>query len=423
MGSYLRTALVCLVCGGLAGPAYAADGDKDQDEQARVQSMTAYKSPLQRYTVKGIQRDPGPDPASPATQEIVYQNALAQGELYSNKYADICAPDCDKCCHFYLEGGFYYMKPLFESNPAFVILHRQVVNGVPTVGSSIEQLGYDANFAPRVSFGVSTESELLGLRTTWWHFDERSHQRGVFNTDPTLNTVVTTPEIFGVPGFTSPGTVARTLGVFNDVMLFGSHIDTHVWDWEATHRFHLGEWCLLLSEGVRYTYLSQSYQALRSNRGTGRLGTARVNLLVDRDLVGTGHNINGAGPTAALEFRRALGDWGIALYGSGRCSVTFGRGRTQSFHGTQVTEQIIPRTGRITTNTATATSFAVKGHDDVMPVSEVELGLEWAHKCGPARVFVKTGLIASEWDFAGSATGDNGDLAFFGLNCTLGLDF
>src|SRR5207249_3930340 len=106
--------------------------------------------------------------------------------------------------------------------------------------------------------------------------------------------------------------------------------------------------------------------------------------------IGTGHNINGAGPTAALEIRRALGNSGIALYASGRCSVIFGRGRTQSFHGIQETQQVIPRTGRVTTTTTTSTSFAVNGHDDVMPVSEVELGVEWAHKCGPARVFVKT---------------------------------
>src|SRR5436309_1964846 len=89
------------------------------------------------------------------------------------------------------------VRATWTSNPAFVILHRQVVNGVATVSSSIEQLGYDANFAPRVSFGVSSASELLGFRTTWWHFDERSHQRGVINSDPTLNTLVSTPEIFG----------------------------------------------------------------------------------------------------------------------------------------------------------------------------------------------------------------------------------
>src|SRR5258708_7567944 len=76
MRSYHRTALVCLVYSGLAGPAPGANGQtKDPGEQARVQSMTSYTPPLQRYTVQGIQRDPRLAPASPATQEIVYQNA------------------------------------------------------------------------------------------------------------------------------------------------------------------------------------------------------------------------------------------------------------------------------------------------------------------------------------------------------------
>jgi hypothetical protein len=378
---------------------------------------------LQRYTVQGIQPDPNRYAESPAAQELIYDNALGQSELYAGKYAAICAPDTDKCCHFYLDAGVYYMKPLFESNPGFVIRQRQVVNGVATVNSSIEQLGYDPSFAPRLSFGVATESELLGLRTTWWHFDERSHQRAVTNNDGTLNTQISTPELFGVPGFTSPGPTARALGVFNDSMSFGSHIDTHVWDWEVTQKLHPGCWCVLFSEGVRYTYLSQSYQALRSNAGPGRLGTSRVNLLIDRDLVGTGHNINGAGPTGAVEVRRALGDSGFSLYGTGRCSVIFGRGRTQSFQQNQVREQVISSTGKITTvNTATA-NFAIHGHDDVMPVSELELGVELAHHFGPVCVFVRTGLVASEWDFAGSATGDNGDLAFFGLNCSLGFNY
>jgi hypothetical protein len=162
---------------------------------------------------------------------------------------------------------------------------------------------------------------------------------------------------------------------------------------------------------------------LRSNIGQGRLGTSRVNLLVDRDLVGAGHNINGAGPTGALEIRRALGDSRFALYGMGRCSVLFGRGRTESFQLHQVTEQIIPRTGKTTTTSTTATNSAITGHDDVMPVSELEAGIEFAHHFGPVRVFVQTGVVASEWDFAGSATSDNGDLAFFGLNCTLGFDY
>ena len=420
----LSPALLSLLISALAKAAYADDGGgtkPSQENQAAVQSMTEYKPPLQRYTVQGSQPDVGGDIQSPATQNLIYDNALSQSELFANKYAHICPPDYEKCCHFYVEAGAYVLKPHFESNPALILGIRRPVNGVPTVTTTEEDFGgNELRFTPRLSVGVSTESELLGLRTSWWHFDEGTATLLRRNPDPTGNTVISTPPIVGIPGFRSPGVVARAFGIFNDSMIFGSHLNIHVWDWAATHCLRTNGWCFLLSEGVRYTYLSQHYQVFRTNTGTGRLGTSRVNLLADTDIIGTGHNENGAGPTIAGEVWRTLGDSGFSLYGRARCSVIFARGRTASFQATIANQRITSPTGTTRTQSGTATSSFVHGHDDVMPITDLEFGVEWSHKVGPGRLYVQTGFVASEWSFAGSATSDNGDLSFIGMNLTMG---
>jgi hypothetical protein len=343
-------------------------------------------------------------------------------ENHVNYINQLCNPPPEHCFHWYLIGGVYFLKPHLEGNSAYLIAHNPTPGAAGSVVTGAPAFSYDPQFAPRVTLGGETDCG-LGFRTTWWHFDAGANTQNLTNGDFTLSTVVTTVPARGVPGFSSPGAAAQAFGVFNDALTFGAHLNTHVWDWEVTRALHAGGWDMLLSGGVRYVYLSQSYEALRTNSGRGVSGTSTVIITRDQDVLGTGHNLNSAGPTAALEARRALGRTGFFLYGIGRGSVVFGRGRTRSFESNVESRQIIPRRGATTTFNATTVTNASFGHDDVLPIADVEIGLEWAHPVGPVLLFVQTGLVAQEWYNAGNAASEKGDLSLLGLNVTAGVNY
>jgi hypothetical protein len=363
-----------------------------------------------------------PQPENHPSASDIWANLVAQQEAYVRRFAPppelVVIPDL----HFHLTAGVYFLQPHFESNPAFILIRQQTVGGVTSAMTSTPNLGYDATFAPRLSLTVAGESG-LGLRTNWWHFDEDSHVVAAVNRDSTLNTLITTPQLVGVPGFTSPGSVARKFHVFEDAITASSHLGTHVWDWEVTKELHLSRWWLGLAGGVRYAYLTEGYQALRVNSGSGTSGTSKVVVLADTDLVQTGHNFSGAGPTAALETRYPLGDSGFSLYGLGRGSVLFGRNRTQSFQVNIESQQTIPKKGATVTSSSTTTFRGANGHNDVLTLVDLEIGLEWSRQIGHARFFLQTGLVGSLWADAGNATSDRGDFWFFGMNLTAGISF
>jgi hypothetical protein len=421
--SYFPSAVVTLLLPLAAGGADAQDrGTDDGQRDHGLRPQQVYNPGAQTYSRAGNVLAPSPDAPVGRPPDVVWDNAVNQSTAYQNKWFSACDPVPPCCIHFYLDGGVYLFKPHLESNPAFRVVHLPG-SGLSPGAAGVVEIGYEPQFAPRLTFGVETDCG-IGLRTNWWHFADDSPNFTAFNNDRTGRTTVSTPPILGVPGFTSPGTVARGFGVFNDAMFFSTSMNIHVWDWEVTERFHPGGcWDVLFAEGVRYAYLSQNYEAVRNNVGVGRFGTSRINLFRDLEIVRTGRNLDGVGPTAAVEVRRSLGDTGLSLYGLGRASLICGRGRTRSFQGANVNLQVVPVRGRAVTVTNTALRNASIGHDDVDPITELEFGVEWGCHVSHARVFLRTGVVYQEWFFAGSGSSEQGDLSFFGLNATAGVTF
>jgi hypothetical protein len=419
MRSVFYSIVGVLLLGGLAGfvraeypPGHLPEPHMIPEAGAELPPRTAPKTVPANLT-----HPPIPDP--------VWDGVVAGHEDYARRVDALPEPEPEAGWHLFASAGVYYLEPHLESNPGFLVFRRQP--GAPPA-SGVVGLGSEEAFAPQLSFGLLTDCG-WGLRTHWWHIDRGSRLLTDFNRDPTLGTFVQTPPLVGVPGFTSPGAVARAFRVFNDYMTFGSHLNLHAWDWEVTRAWHLGGWDLEVAGGVRYAYLSQNYQATRSNSGSGVSGTSRVTVIQDTDLVQTGHNFSGAGPTLAFEVRRPLGDSGFALYATGRGSVLFGRARTHSFQRTVANYRITPVRGAVQTVNTTTARDATRDHNDDLPVDDLELGVEWSRVVGPVRLvgplrlFLRTGLVGQGWFDAGNGTSDRGDLSFFGLSLTAGVTY
>lgn len=380
---------------------------------------------------------PGPPPAAPPVlpplayplpepePDGLWANLVALHNAYTSKL-DMpwlgFGPGEHGCLHAFVDAGFYLVEPAFTANPAYTFSHQQTANGVPTVLERTKDFDYDLGFAPRVSFGVATDGG-FGFRTSWWHIDDGASTLKASNTDLTFSTTISSEPVEGIPGFTSPGPIAREFQILADQMRFTSHLRLDTWDWEAIQDYHLGPWTLLLSGGVRYADLSQTYGAFRVNSGTGHYGTAQVNVTADADLIAADHDFSGAGPTVAADIRRPLGPMGLALYGTSRTAVLIGSTHAQAFQASQVAGQIVPTRGRAVSLASRMLTDAESSDRDVLPVEELEVGLEWAAVFPRFAVFARTGLVGQAWFDSGNATSERGDLGFLGMALTVGVDF
>jgi hypothetical protein len=173
----------------------------------------------------------------------------------------------------------------------------------------------------------------------------------------------------------------------------------------------------LFSGGVRYAHLSQNFDARLVSHDFGP----------EIDLLRSGHNFSGAGPTLALEARRPIGNTRFAIYGDVRGSLLFGEASQRVY---------LLNTFQGPFGPITYSSQVRWNHDTFLPVGEMELGAEYSQLFGgvgnvlrqlhgkpPLSAFIRTGLVAHSWFGAGSASSDGGNLGFLGLEVTAGLDY
>jgi hypothetical protein len=146
-----------------------------------------------------------------------------------------------------------------------------------------------------------------------------------------------------------------------------SKLEMQYLDLEGLADIRPGCWDFLFSTGLRLLRIDQAYDAYGQSA-----------LL-------SGHSFDGVGPTLAVETRRFLGSSGLALYGSARGSVVFGSANQQA---------VIP----------VSDTFAADHRDRVMPIGELELGLEYDHQMSLGRLFAQIALVGQAWGGAGNSS-------------------
>jgi hypothetical protein len=335
---------------------------------------------------------PAPAPSN-TPAPIVIKDANASPMMIYGGGCDSCQPSCGGGGGLQAGIGFYYIKPHFETNPAYTV-SREAQDGTLQIRQS--DFDYDYEFAPIIWVGFSN-CDGLGVRARYWWYDNNA------------STLLGNDGTVGIDSAAPLG--LQNLSTTNgDVLLFATDLQIKVWDLEVTQAAKVWGWDLLLAGGLRYAHISQSYVHVE-------LPTVGDTLV---DAISSGHNFKGIGPTVAAELRRDLGI-GLTLYGAARASILFGTGEQNS---TQVVNN-------------TPDTFVSTSRDDVMPITELEIGAEFSREMGGSRLFVQAALVSQVWYGAGNAANNemipllvdpevsdnSSNLGLFGFRIAVGVNY
>ncbi len=286
--------------------------------------------------------------------------------------------------HLVVDAGFYGFRPQFNNNPSFYSTRN--LGGVP---QDTRVVGFDNVFecGPQVHIGYVDMSG-LGLHLRYWSFDQET-QNGFAQTQTTAATsfTITSTAPLGV-SFSSPS----TLGLPNNFN-FSSRMRVYVVDMEAAQEIEFGPWLLTLAGGLRYAHIGQSYAAAQI-RNTGTSGG--FTFLADTNTLLYSADFDGVGPLVGVESRRRLGYSPLSLFGLARGSVLFGNTNQRAMGSAYQSVVGLP----VTDTNRTASNST----NDVLPIAEAEVGVEFDHILGRMRLFAQTALVGQAWLGGGNAS-------------------
>ncbi len=308
--------------------------------------------------------------------------------------------------------GFDLVAPFVENDRALT-LTTPLANG----GTSIESVGFchPVAVAPRFWLGLAAGNG-WGFRTSYWHFDQSRAQSASLDGDSPAGSAIVAASPLGLG--ISTGTFVLAKGNA-DVLAVANSLNVNVLDFEATREIDAGPMFLVLSGGGRYARLAQRYLAGVVNTDNDFLDKAEVDLLQSHQ------RFVGWGPTLALQGWYALGLSRLAIYGSVRGTLLFGEARQAAS-----TTQILASGG---TMAAYPLSDVSAYRPTVVPVAELEMGIQWSGNWRRLRPFLRTGVLAQTWLDAlststvptsgGDSANINSNLSFLGVVFQAGMNY
>jgi hypothetical protein len=385
------------------------------------------------------------NPCPPVDDPLGWNRCLGQPGA-----AEACGVDMNSPAphwgHLVGGGSLYLLQPYFGNNLAFTktrLSTTTVTNPVTGLPSSVvtgnqqiaSDLNYDFSASPNVWFGLVTDCG-IGVQGRFFRFDQLSHA---------LNESLSSAEASGTGAFAPPaGTVttvsiaapatitsllpgggfagsapsavsaADTSGLGGDDLDFTSRLKIELADLEATYDAQVGHLGLQIACGGRYLHMAQNFKETLSGKGVPAGGTL---FATETEQLDFGHNFRGGGPTLGLQAHWQLGESSLAIVGSARGALLIGKTRVTALF----TDEITDLNGILTPSALSSTYDREK--DMVLPIAEVEVGLEYAPQCYSCRPFFRVAAINQTYFDAGSATSLDGNLGLFGVDFSLGVEY
>ena len=323
------------------------------------------------------------------TQPVVVQDEPLGGKARAaqapSTLSGTCMDNhCNDCKKWLIGGGgtIWAITPAFDPNPAFRLVNT--AGGVRTVNQ------IDFIWGLQVAYGGWIEAMNVPSGT--------GVRGNVFTFHRSDNTIFTGN---AAPGATQGLASAAPLGLgwsSTDVgflpgqtAAFFSEMNIDIYDLEFTFNMgRLGPLDLTGFVGSRYCHLQQTYNATTSApsiAGIAGAGTVTVDAT---------HNFNGGGTTFGLDAKQRIGDSALVFFTKPRGSILIGsatEGATFSAPGA--------------TNLGSALTVAQLNNMDVLPIGEIETGVELGRYFGRTRqsyAFMSLGSFYQVYFGAGNAS-------------------
>ncbi len=281
---------------------------------------------------------------------------------------------------------FTFLKAHNTNNVAFTETRS---DGVSFSSENETAFDYDLEFAPRLWMHYVGPTG-FGARVRYSSFDGD------------VNGVTGSPDADGFSTLNSPividGLTIPMSAIPGDVLNVSTQLEFQTIDFETTKRACFDNWALMATGGLRYATINQQYNSTLRN-GSGQL-VSNANFA---------HRFDGFGPTLSVEARRSFG-LNLRLFTAARTSLLYGNGKssTTAFDNLNLS----------TPFTATRET----DRDDLLPISELQVGFEWAREWYlGGHMFCRGTLEGQLWQGAGSASSEEGDLGFLGFSFSMGV--
>lgn len=297
---------------------------------------------------------------------------------------DACVVGTRACWSAGIE--FTFVKPHFEDNIAFTTSDSDDATFETLTDT---EFNYDTDLAPRVWIEMFRGSG-LGMRVVYWQFDYAADNTSGSPPDNGFGSITTPP--FGDVDLsaTAPGSVYSA----------SSALNAYTIDIEGTKSFGSGMWGAVASTGIRFGEVRQDYRSNLQNAQNVQQGTINFS-----------HRVQGVGPTVGLRVQRPFLPC-FALFGVARGSLLYG-----DADSTFVAVEDEDLANAFTTRRNTS-------RDDLLPISELQVGLQWMPNAGGIwHPYFHLAFESQLWDGAGNASSESGNLGFYGLNLAVGLDW
>jgi hypothetical protein len=408
-------------------------------------------APVQRAAADAAAPMPsGPTTTSvPVTMEQAPSFPVAYGPTgYSGVPASVAAasdvPDEPAPRSGWIGGAsVYILKPYVNNNLAFTtdrlttLTTFDPTTGLPTrtTTSAIRtstDFEWDLTASPGFWIGYIGSCG-IGFRVDYFNFDQRAKTESVTLTSgaavegmapgpvttvsiaPPTTITSGLPVPFGLAAGTAPSAVLPAPpGVGQDDLSFASGLRIYYVDVEAACEMQLGRcWSLLLTGGGRYLHMNENFLETVSSTGTPAGGT----LSTEAQALAFAHNFNGIGPTVAVQARWAHHSSPLAFFTSARGALVVGRAQQAFFFSDSITNTAaVPPI-------STTTSQSADRQDWVLPNAEIEVGFEYAVCLPHCRPFIRAAAVNQTYFNFGSASRTDTDLALFGAEVSLGVNY
>jgi hypothetical protein len=336
----------------------------------------------------------------------------------------VCPPealDHDAPCKPPEKGGLvagateYYLKPYFQDNVAF-----NVTRGIGTTASSVTAQAFDWGVKSSAAFWVGYELESgLGVRGRYFNLSgsSRNLTTSLDLTQAATGFIAPPAALLRLPGaaFGSPG-IFLTAGLGADQLGFDSDLHIEAYDVEATYEMCHENLSVVYAAGGRYLHTTQNYRATLTNSNptdpiTGLTGSEVQTLTYF-------HNFEGGGPTMALSATWQVGKTGLAIFGSARGSLLVGT----TNEALTLTQSVVDP-ARVVGGNQNNVPRSIGSADRVMPVLELEAGLEFGMRIWIFRPFLRAAVVNQTYFDIGNASSTRGSLGLFGAQVSLGTNY